>query len=87
MPFFLQDIPDDSCAKAGRAAYSSVRFFKINTLGSQTHHTLFTKKQIKSRPNYEGKVKCSRPAPEQALKKVYVVYLRAQAISSRQGRA
>lgn len=30
LPYFLQDIPDERCAKAGRAAYFDVRFLSIN---------------------------------------------------------
>lgn len=29
LAFFLKDIPDESCAKAGKAAYSSVRIQMI----------------------------------------------------------
>lgn len=32
LPVFLQDIPDTNCAKAGKPAYSSVRFYVISSL-------------------------------------------------------
>ena len=32
LPYFLQDIPDERCAKAGRAAYFDVRFLSFNFL-------------------------------------------------------